>query len=81
MKGPFFCWALKESREVVASQSLIFRSSQILNSVLGSLKSRAYFSPLDMKKGPQIKFRLATRPVGAADWTVVYAARPNPVAS
>jgi len=43
--------------------------------------SRAYFSPLDIKKGPQIKIWLATRPVGTADLTVVYAARPNPVAS
>jgi len=80
MKGPTFCWALKESRKVVASQSVIFRSIQILNSLLGSLKSRAYFSHLGIKKEPQIKIWQVTRPVGAADLTVVYAARPHPVA-
>ena len=51
MKGPTFCWALKESRKVVASQIVIFRSIQILNSFPGgSLKSSAYFSPLGIKK-------------------------------
>ena len=51
MKGPTFCWALKESRKVVASQIVIFRSIQILNSLLGRLKSRAYFPHLGIKKG------------------------------
>jgi len=41
----------------------------------------AYFSPLGIKKGPQIKIWLTTRPVGAADLAVFYAARPSPVAS
>ena len=81
MKGPTICWALKESRKVVASQIVIFRSIQILNSLLGSLKSRAHFPHLGIKKEPQIKIWQATRPVGAADLTVVCAARPNPVAS
>ena len=81
MKDPTFCWALEESRKVVASQIVIFRSIQILNSLLRSLKSKAYFSHLGIQKGPQIKIWLATRPVGAADLTGVYAARPNPVAS
>jgi len=40
--------------------------------------SRAYFSHLVVKKGPQVKIWLAMRPIGAADLTVVYAARPNP---
>ena len=81
MKGLTFCWALKESRKVVPSQIVIFCSIQNLNSPLGSLKSWAYFSHLDIQEGPQIKIWLATRPVGAADLTVVYAARPNPVAT
>ena len=81
MKGPTFCWALKGSRKVVASQIVIFRSIQIQNSVLGSLDSRAFFPHLGIKKEPQIKIWQVTRPVGAADLTVVYAARPHPVAS
>jgi len=50
MKGPTFCWALKESRKVIVSQMVIFRSIQILKSLLGSLKSRAYFSHLGTNK-------------------------------
>jgi len=50
MKGPTFCWALKESRKVVATQIVIFRSIQILNSLLGSLKYRAYFPHLSIKR-------------------------------
>ena len=57
------------------------RLLQILNSLLGSLKSRASFPHLGIKKETQIKIWLWTRPVGAADLTVVYAARPNPVTS
>ena len=70
----------KKSRKVVASQIVIFLSIQILNSLLGSLKLRAYLTHLGIQKGPQIKIWLATRPVGAVDLTVVYAARPHPVA-